>query len=285
MNMFGKFFNFHHQARRRWLYPVISVVVAVSIGLANVVPAQANINRWLPSIIRGVQVYQLSNISPRQEIELGRQMNDQIRQNMRFVRDPNINEYVRQIGQRLVSQSERPDYPFTFQVVDNNTINAFATTGGFVYLHTGLIKSVENEAELASVLGHEIGHITGRHLIGQLRQRAIASGVASAAGIDRNTAVSLGVELALNLPRSRQDEFDADRRGLRMLSKAGYAQSGMISFMQTLQRRSPSIPAFLSTHPPMRDRIAALQRLINSEPTSGQDGLNTSQYRARISNL
>lgn len=285
MNMFGNLFNFHHQVRRRWLYPVISVVVAVSIGLANVVPAQANINRWLPSIIRGVQVYQLSNISPRQEIELGRQMNDQIRQNMRFVRDPNINEYVRQIGQRLVSQSERPDYPFTFQVVDNNTINAFATTGGFVYLHTGLIKSVENEAELASVLGHEIGHITGRHLIGQLRQRAIASGVASAAGIDRNTAVSLGVELALNLPRSRQDEFDADRRGLRMLSKAGYAQSAMISFMQTLQRRSPSIPAFLSTHPPMRDRIAALQRLINSEPTSGQDGLNTSQYRARISNL
>ncbi|BAZ06011.1 hypothetical protein NIES3974_26680 [Calothrix sp. NIES-3974] len=285
MNMFGKLFNFHHQVRRRWLYPVISVVVAVSIGLANVVPAQANINRWLPSIIRGVQVYQLSNISPRQEIELGRQMNDQIRQNMRFVRDPNINEYVRQIGQRLVSQSERPDYPFTFQVVDNNTINAFATTGGFVYLHSGLIKSVENEAELASVLGHEIGHITGRHLIGQLRQRAIASGVASAAGIDRNTAVSLGVELALNLPRSRQDEFDADRRGLRMLSKAGYAQSAMISFMQTLQRRSPSIPAFLSTHPPMRDRIAALQRLINSEPTIGQDGLNTSQYRARISNL
>ncbi|WP_096622388.1 M48 family metallopeptidase [Calothrix sp. NIES-3974] len=283
--MFGKLFNFHHQVRRRWLYPVISVVVAVSIGLANVVPAQANINRWLPSIIRGVQVYQLSNISPRQEIELGRQMNDQIRQNMRFVRDPNINEYVRQIGQRLVSQSERPDYPFTFQVVDNNTINAFATTGGFVYLHSGLIKSVENEAELASVLGHEIGHITGRHLIGQLRQRAIASGVASAAGIDRNTAVSLGVELALNLPRSRQDEFDADRRGLRMLSKAGYAQSAMISFMQTLQRRSPSIPAFLSTHPPMRDRIAALQRLINSEPTIGQDGLNTSQYRARISNL
>ncbi len=285
MNMFGNLFNFHHQVRRRWLYPVISVVVAVSIGLANVLPAQANINRWLPSIIRGVQVYQLSNISPRQEIELGRQMNDQIRQNMRFVRDPNINEYVRQIGQRLVSQSERPDYPFTFQVVDNNTINAFATTGGFVYLHTGLIKSVENEAELASVLGHEIGHITGRHLIGQLRQRAIASGVASAAGIDRNTAVSLGVELALNLPRSRQDEFDADRRGLRMLSKAGYAQSAMISFMQTLQRRSPSIPAFLSTHPPIRDRIAALQRLINSESTSGQDGLNTSQYRARISNL
>lgn len=269
------------QTRRRWLYPLVSVVVAISILFTSVIPAQADLGRWLPTIIRGVQAYQLSNLSPRQEVELGKQMDGQIRREMRFVRDSNINRYIQQIGERLVAQSERPNIPYVFQVVDQDSINAFATTGGYVYLHSGLIKTAENEAELASVIGHEIGHITGKHLLKQMRERAIASGLASAAGLDRSTAVGLGVELALNRPRSRKDEFDADQRGLRMLSKAGYAQSGMVSFMRKLQQNNRSgVPAILSTHPATGDRITALQRLINQQPTSGQDGLNTSEYRA-----
>jgi predicted Zn-dependent protease len=167
-------------------------------------------------------------------------------------------------------------------VVEDNAINAFATTGGFIYVNTGLLKAADNEAELASVMAHEWGHISGKHLVKQMQQKALASGVATAAGLDRNNAVGIGVELALNRPRSRQDEFDADRRGLRALTRAGYAPSGMVSFMQKLLKNSGSVPTVLSTHPATSDRINALQAAINRQPSNGRDGLDAAAYRANI---
>jgi predicted Zn-dependent protease len=228
----------------------------------------------------GVQVLQLSNISDRQEVEIGQEINQQLLgSQVKLYRNSEINNYVQQIGRRLAASSDRPKIPYTFQVVDDDAINAFATLGGFVYIHTGLIKAADNEAELASVIGHEIGHIGGKHLVKQMRQRAIASGLASAAGLDRNTAVAIGVDLAIQRPRSRQDEFDADKRGLRSITRAGYAQSGIVSFMQKLTR-SRSVPAFLSTHPAAGDRVNALQRAINAQPSSNRDGLDSGSYKS-----
>jgi beta-barrel assembly-enhancing protease len=274
----------HRSLRRRWFYPVISLVVAVSVCLTTPTVGQAFDFRSL--LFQGIQVIQMSNLSDRQEVELGRQMNQQLQSgNIRFNRNPQINRYVEQIGQRLVASSDRPNLPFTFQVVEDNSINAFATLGGYVYVHTGLMKAADNEAELASVIGHEIGHITGFHLVQQMRQRAIASGVASAAGLDQNAAVGIGLELVLNRPRSRRDEFDADNRGFQALTQAGYAQSAMISFMQKLMQRGGSIPAFLSTHPPTGERINALQRAINAQPSNQRDGLDSAAYRANIRSI
>ncbi|MBU7584813.1 MAG: M48 family metalloprotease [Nostoc sp. TH1S01] len=266
--------------RRSWLYPVISVVVALSVCLTTPSPSRAI--DLLPLLFQGAQILQLSNISDRQEVELGKQMNDELKNGeIRLYRNEAVNRYVQEIGQRLAANSDRPNLPYTFQVVDDNSVNAFATTGGFVYINTGLLKTADNEAELASVMAHEIGHIGGKHLVKQMQQRALASGLASVAGLDRNQAVALGVDLALNRPRSRQDEFDADRRGLRTLSRAGYAQSGMVSFMQKLLK-SGSVPTFLSTHPATSDRITNLKRAINAQPSSGREGLDNAAYRARI---
>jgi predicted Zn-dependent protease len=274
----------HHGWRRRWFYPLISVVVALSVFLSTTMPGTAFDIRSL--LFRGVQVIQISNMSDAQEVDLGRQMNQQLRSsNIRFSRNSQINQYVEQIGRRLVVHSDRPDIPFTFQVVEDNTINAFATLGGFVYINTGLIKAADNEAELASVIAHEIGHIGGRHLVKQIRQSTIASGLVSALGLDSNTAVGIGIELALNRPRSRQDEFDADSRGLQALTLAGYAPSGMVSFMQKLMQRGGSMPTFLSTHPATGDRINALQISINAQPSNQGDGLNHAAYRSRIRSI
>jgi len=270
----------YHLWRRRWFYPLISVVVAVSLCLTTPLPGRAI--DLLPLLFRGAQIFQLSNISDRQEVELGAQMNQQLRSEIRLNRDPQINRYVEQIGRRIVANSDRPNLPATFQVVEDNAVNAFATAGGFVYVNTGLLKTAENEAELASVISHEWGHISGKHLVKQMQQKALASGVATAAGLDRNTAVGIGVELALNRPRSRQDEFDADKRGLRTLTRAGYAPSGMVSFMRKLLRSGSSAPTFLSTHPATSDRINALQTAINRQPGNGRDGLDTASYRANI---
>ncbi|GAX35488.1 M48 family metallopeptidase [Nodularia sp. NIES-3585] len=275
------FFANNHNGRRRWFYPLISVVVALTLCLTTPMPGNAFDIRSL--LFRGIQVIQMSNMSDRQEVDLGRQMNQQLQSsNIRLSRNTQINRYVEQIGQRLVANSDRPNLPFTFQVVDDKAINAFATLGGFVYIHTGLMKAADNEAELASVIAHEIGHITGKHLVQQMRQREIASGVASAAGLDRNAAVGIGIDLALNRPRSRQDEFDADNRGLKTLTQAGYGQSAMVSFMQKLMQGGGSVPTFLSTHPGTGDRINALQRSINAQPSNQRDGLDNAAYRANI---
>ncbi|HEY9805885.1 MAG TPA: M48 family metalloprotease, partial [Candidatus Obscuribacterales bacterium] len=145
-----------------------------------------------------------------------------------------------------------------------------------------------NEAELASVLGHETGHIEGRHLLKQMRQTAITRGIATAAGLDRSTLAAIGVELALSRPNSRQDEYEADQRGLRILTRAGYAPSAMVSFMEKLLKGG-SLPTFLSTHPNTKDRIEALKRSINSSSTSSSStngtGLDSAAYKAKIQPL
>ncbi len=274
-------------SRKPWFYPLVSVIIAIVICFVTPLTVRAiDAERLLPFIIQGVQVIQLSNVSPRQEVDLGKQMNDQlVKSQVRLYRNSAVNRYVEQIGQRLVANSDRPDLPYTFQVVDDNSINAFATLGGFVYVNTGLLKTADNEAELASVIAHEIGHIGGKHLVKQMRQKALASGLASAAGLDRSQAVSIGVELALNRPRSRGDEYDADSRGLRTLTSSGYAPSAMVSFMQKLLKKGSNTPTFLNTHPATGDRIKALQSAINDQPKTGGAGLDSSNYQANIKAL
>ncbi|MEH1842332.1 MAG: M48 family metalloprotease [Nostoc sp.] len=267
--------------RRRWFYPIISVIVALSLCLSTPLPGRTL--DFLPLLLQGVQAFQLSNISPRQEVDLGKQINQElVSSQVRLYRNPEVNRYVQQVGRRLAANSDRPDLPYTFQVVQDDSINAFATLGGYVYVHTGLLKTADNEAQLASVLGHEIGHIGGKHVVKQMQQKALESGLLTAAGLDRNTAVQIGVQLARDLPRSRKNEFEADQRGLRTLTRTGYAQSAMVSFMQKLLNKSGSAPTFLSTHPGTSDRIDALRQAINSQPSKGNDGLEKASYKANI---
>jgi predicted Zn-dependent protease len=131
-------------------------------------------------------------------------------------------------------------------------------------------------------MAHEIGHIVGRHAIGQMRQTAIARGLAAAAGLDRSTLVNLGVELALRRPNSRQDEFEADQLGLENLQLAGYAPSAMADFMEKLLKKGGSVPTFLSTHPATGDRINALDQAISPAQANVGDGLNNTAYKNKI---
>lgn len=269
--------------RRRWLYPILSLIIVFGVCFGQPLVSQAI--SWGDLIRGGIQVIQgiqLSNLSEQQEVDLGRQINNQLTsQNVRIVRDPEITAYVTEIGRRLAANSDRPNLPYTFQVVDDNSINAFATMGGFVYVHRGLLNAADNEAQLASVMGHEIGHITGRHAIRQMRSAAIQQGLLAAGGLDRSTAVNLGAQLALRLPNSRRDEYDADERGLRTMGRAGYAQSEAPTFMRKLLKSS-SPPTFLARHPATSDRITRLNQLISANPTSGQAGRDASSYRSRL---
>lgn len=278
--MLNHFIGTFRHLRRRWKYGVISTVVA--LGLIVSTPTVSQAIPFIDLLFRGIQVIQLSSISDRQEVELGKQINDQlVQQEIKLYNNSSINNYINNIGQGLVPYSSRPDIPYVFQVVDDDQINAFATMGGYVYVTTGLIEAADNEAQLASVIGHEIGHIASRHAVEQLREGAIASGLLTATGLDRSDAVGLGVELAIRRPNSRQDELEADEIGLTTLTQAGYAPGAMVAFMEKLLNQ-PSIPGFLSTHPATSTRIERLNALIDPATANTGQGLDNSAYRSRI---
>lgn len=268
---------------RRWFYPLLSICTALTFWLSSLPAVQAIPIEKL--IFHGVRILQLSTISERQEIALGKQINDSmVGREFKLYRSPALTQYVDLIGQRLVKVSERPDIPYTFQVVDNDGVNAFATMGGFVYVHKGLILAADNEAELASVISHEISHIVGQHSLKQMRQIAIAQGLASAAGLDNNLAVQIGVELALRRPNSREAEYEADRLGIIALGRAGYVQQAAVDFMEKLLG-SGSPPTILSTHPATSDRIKTLQQYIDPSLAERGVGMNSSAYQEVVRRL
>ncbi|MBL1173870.1 M48 family metallopeptidase [Pantanalinema sp. GBBB05] len=279
-----KLFSSLSRRSRRWVYPFLSLAMVVLLVVGQPVVAQAI--SWGDLILRGIQVIQLSSMSDQQEVEIGKQINQELvgKGKVKLYRDPRITQYVETIGQRLAVQSRRPNVPYTFQVVDDSKVNAFATMGGFVYVNTGLLKLAENEAELASVMGHEIAHIAAKHSLKQAKEMAIASGLAGAAGVNRNLLINIGVELALRRPHSRQAEYEADQLGLETMRQAGYAPSAMVSFMKKLMGTSP-IPTFLSTHPATEDRVTRLQQAIDPAQLNIGDGLDTVSYRERVRSL
>lgn len=264
--------------QRFLLASILTTVLAINFN-----PAIAEALDWtdlfraVPSVI---QVMQLSSVSDQDEVQLGRQLDRRLASEVRISRDPAANALVRAIGEGLVRNSDRPNLPYTFQVVDDKNINAFATMGGFVYINTGTIASADNRAQLAGVIAHEMGHISGRHALEQIKQMALAQGVASVAGLDRDQFVQLGVQLALRLPNSREAEFDADRRGLETITRSGYAPQALPAFLQKLASKSGNgAPGFLSTHPGANERISALNERIERENLYGQGGLNDTKYQ------
>jgi beta-barrel assembly-enhancing protease len=261
---------------RRWAYPLISATLAISLILVQPMTAQAI--SWADIILQGIQVVQLSSMSTKQEMALGAQINEEILSGQaRLYDNPALTAYINQIGQRLASNSSRNKITYTFQVVDDDSINAFATMGGYVYVHTGLIKTADNEAELAGVMAHEIGHIAAKHSIKQMKDLAIAKGIVGGAGLKKSVAVNLGVELAMRRPNSRTAEHEADKLGMEAMGRAGYGQSGMVSFMKKLGQKA-SMPTFLSTHPSSSDRVQRLEKLVTK---STGDGLDGPAYKAK----
>ncbi|MBC7971435.1 MAG: M48 family metalloprotease [Verrucomicrobia bacterium] len=280
LKLFASFFHCP-----RWVYPLLSIVVALGVCLGQPMLVRAlslgDIIRVIPS---GLQVIQLASLSDKQEVEIGKQMNTQtITRQFRLYRGAELNQYVNQIGQRLAAQSGRTQIPYTYQIVEDKSVNAFATMGGFVYITTGLMKTADNEAQLASVIGHETGHIVRRHLVNQLKEEATLQGIATLAKVNSNTIVNLGTTLALSSPHSRTAEYEADQAGINMMGKAGYAQSAAPAFMSKLLNQA-STPTFLSTHPATADRVARLKQSVNPSMANGS-GLDNGAYKARIRSL
>lgn len=211
--------------------------------------------------------------SPAEEQELGQQFLRQLRQRVKILDDPEIENYFNSIGYRLVSNSENPAQPFTFFVIKSQDINAFAAPGGFIGVHSGLILQTRDEGELASVLSHEIAHVTQRHIArkveegGRLSLISVATIIAAVLAGARNAdlgqaglAAIMAGNVQMQIDFTRAHEREADRVGMETLSKSGFNPLSMPSFFERLQLENRfyenNIPEFLRTHPVTTDRIA-----------------------------
>lgn len=232
-----------------------------------------------------VQYIQVANISNEQEVEIGKQINQRLlSQQYELYDNQQVQAYVDRIGQELVESADSSrDVPYTFQVVVSDAVNAFATPGGFVYVTTGLLQEADNKAQLASVIGHEIAHINKKHSIQALKRAAIAQGIAETAGVSTNTLAQIGYKLAVDLPQSREYEYEADRVGLNILEQAGYPPMAFVNFLKQLQGGNQ--PEFLRTHPTSTSRIEALAQEIESSQVSSNKGLNEADYQNNLLSL
>lgn len=209
-------------------------------------------------------------VSERDEIRIGEQTDAEIAATYGLYQDQALAGYVNRIGQTMVRRSHRPNLDFSFKILDTPVVNAFAVPGGYVYMTRGILSYLNNEAELAGVIGHEIGHITARHSAEQLTKAQFAQlGLSIGSVLSREFGTFAGVAEygvgMLFLRFSRDNEREADDLGVEYAAKAGYDASHLAGFFMTLERLNPSsdrsgLEGWFSTHPNPPDRIGAVQR-------------------------
>jgi predicted Zn-dependent protease len=239
---------------------------------------------------------ELALVSESQEIQIGQQVAAQAEQQFGLVDDEALQNYIRELGEQIARASERPDLPWHFGVADDPTPNAFAAPGGFIYITRGLLALLRNEAELVSILGHEVGHVTARHSVAMISRAQLAEIGLGIGAILSPTVAQFG-QLAgaglqiLFLSYSRDAERQADDLGYRYALEQGYDVREMVNVFAVLSRsaelagQSP-VPSWLASHPYPEDRIARIERhLADLPPAETPRRVGEEDYLARIEGL
>ncbi len=220
---------------------------------------------------------QFNLMSMDQEIQMGREADAQITQSMGLYPDESLQDYVSGIGLAMGTDSEWSDLPWTFRVVDEETVNAFALPGGHIYVTRGILAHFNSEAQLAGVLGHEIGHVTARHASTRISKMQVAQlGVGLAVALDpelqRIAPLAGAATQLLFLSFSRTDENESDELGVRYMADAGYDPVALIGVMEMLGRISDTgdgarLPQWQATHPyPENRRENIREHIRDLEP-------------------
>ena len=229
-----------------------------------------------------------------EEKNMGRRVFLEIEKSTEIVKDLPLQDFVDRIGRSLLTQAGSTPFDFNFYVVKAQDPNAFAIPGGYIFLTTGLIVLADNEQEIAGVIGHEIAHATERHiaeLIDQSKRLNLATLAAVLAGAllgggkgtEAVATTAMAGAAALTLKYTRDHETEADQVGLHTLLKAGYDPKGLLTFLNKMYKTSlsmaPKIPAYLSTHPAIEDRITLLESLIQIDKTPAGPSRRVGGYR------
>jgi predicted Zn-dependent protease len=238
---------------------------------------------------------QLSLISEEEEIALGKQSREQIVQQMGAYPDPKVQAYVEGIGKRMAADSERPNLPWSFTVIDDPVVNAFALPGGPIFITRGILTHLNSEAELASVLGHEIGHVTARHSVDQMSKAQLAQlglGVGmilrpELAGVGQ--AAAAGLQLMF-LKFGRDAEKQSDELGFKYMVAQGYDPREADDMFVTLKRSSElagggRVPEWTSTHPDPENRAEAARARAEKAPNVDKLRVGRDEYLAHLGGM
>ncbi len=221
------------------------------------------------------EALQIFNIvSDAQEMQMGQVFSTQLERDLRLYDDPVVVAYIVDLGQRLTAVSQRSDITYQIKVVDTDDVNAFAVPGGYLYMNRGLISHAENESELAGVMGHEVGHIVGRHGSKQISKQyglqfvtALILGGGNPSTTRQIAAQFAGIGGSLGLLNyGREAEKEADTYAVQEMYDAGIDPIGMATFFEKLVGLHGSPPsgfqALFSTHPDPQERVDNARRLI-----------------------
>jgi predicted Zn-dependent protease len=243
-----------------------------------------------------------------QEVKLGQQASKDVAATFGIYRDPQLQRYVEDVGQRVLARSHlrRPGTeeqfrrtPVTFQILDSPIINAMALPGGYIYVTRGMLAHLNNEDQLAVVLAHEIGHVAARHAARQTWQQQIGQGLLLGGAILGQSVLGLPAQQLLNLGGaaaqllflrySREDELEADRLGVEYSSLAAYDAQQVAEFFRTLSRiqekEGQGLPNFLSTHPDPGDRVALIRQLSAKQRAPAMSPENIGRYLSAIEGI
>jgi predicted Zn-dependent protease len=239
-------------------------------------------------------------LTPLQEREIGQQSMMQIRASKQFLDDSEVNDYLNQLGYKLVENSPEPGLDFEFFTVNDYSVNAFAMPGGFIGVNAGLLLTTQSESELASVLSHEISHVTQHHLARMIASQqsdslvsmaSIALAILAARTNPQASEAAIisaqarSIQKQLNFTRSYEEE--ADRIGLQLLRKSGFNTHAMPEFLERLQNSTRLLegnaPNYMRTHPITSDRIAEIENRVQKDPYRLiPDSLNFQLVRTKL---
>ena len=220
-------------------------------------------------------------ITIKEEEELSREFQKLVLNHYQLIEDPIVVNYVNKVGQKILAVMPAQPFAYRFNVVKEDVYNAFATPAGHIYINSGLFAAMETEDELAGIIAHEISHVASRHISQKIERSkkvniATLAGVAAgiflgaggaAAAANAITIGSMAAGQSIMLAYSREDEIQADQRGLDYLDKAGYSGEGLISILKKIRSKqwfgSEQVPTYLMTHPASEDRIAYIDTWLD----------------------
>jgi predicted Zn-dependent protease len=270
----------------RWI-PIAAVVAALTTTTLQ--PAEAfTVN----DLLRGAAIAaQGLFITDAQEVQLGQATVAQILQQYPLVRDPALNAYVTGVGRKVAAVSDRPNLAYQFFIIDSKDINAFAAPGGFVFVTTAALRFMQDEAQLAGVLAHEVGHVAKKHSVSAIRKQLVAQGIASAVlGEHSSQLVAIAANIGAGLILKgfdRKAELEADQLGAVYAYRANYDPVELTRFLGALGKAVGETPEWLqpvSDHPRSDDRVVKLNALLAQPAFKARKALvvNRAGYQSAV---
>jgi predicted Zn-dependent protease len=244
---------------------------AVLLGVVFASPAGAQLGGLTQGIERAQQArktVQDLTFSDADEFQLGSDISAKLRDKYGVVQDASVHKYVSLVGMTLAQASTRPNLKWTFVVLDTDGVNAFAAPGGFVHITRGALAIIQNESELATVLGHELAHVTEKHTVKAIQKsKGLETAAASSRSAFLQEVAQRGYEMVLENSFDRGDETAADRVGVTLANRAGYAPGGLAQFLNRLADRNKNLKersGMFASHPETQARLDALTKAITA---------------------